>query len=217
MSESDGLVKLTEYLKQTKRQAEAAIDILNEKLAEANEENRMLMQVVAKLEAERDQFKAYAEQLKSENSTKWRLQERDDWKSLVDSVQKDRSRLQDQCNQLEIELDEYKEENRVLMEQINEFQRLEAERSTTQALPSPQEGQQLSTPERNGRHNGARAFSVDDSTTDELTPFTSPILDRQGNEISFASTEPKVITRQLKLELKKANTQVSNQFFLQGE
>lgn len=207
MSESDGLKKLTEYLKQTKRQAEAAIDILNAKLAEAGEENNLLMQAIAQLEAERDHYKQQVEQLKSENSTKWKLQERDDWKSLVDSVQRDRSRLQDQCSQLEIELEEYKEENQMLTEQLNEFRRIEAETAALQPPPSPDDVQ-VSTPERNNRTNGMKTFSFDEGTTDEPTPFTSPVLDRQGNEIVFPNS-PKSITRTLKSELKKANSQVS--------
>jgi hypothetical protein len=59
---------------------------------------------------QRDYYKSYAEQLKVENSKKWRLQERDDWKALVDSVQRDRSRLQDECNTLEAELQTSQEE-----------------------------------------------------------------------------------------------------------
>jgi len=46
------------------------------------------------------------EQLKIENSRKWRLQERDDWKALVDSVQKDRDRLHDECIRLETSLNQ---------------------------------------------------------------------------------------------------------------
>ena len=46
------------------------------------------------------------EQLKSENSRKWRLQERDDWKSLVDSVQADRARLQEETMRLNLQLED---------------------------------------------------------------------------------------------------------------
>jgi hypothetical protein len=53
---------------------------------------------------QRDYYKNFAEQLQLENSKKWRLQERDDWKALVDSVQKDRIRLQEECNKMEREL-----------------------------------------------------------------------------------------------------------------
>lgn len=106
MSESEGLQKLTAYLSQTRRQAEAAIDALNEQIVELKKDNEVCMQVVETLEAERDHFKNLAEQLKQENTTKYRLQERDDWKSLIDSVQKDRSRLQEECNQLESKIED---------------------------------------------------------------------------------------------------------------
>mmetsp|Transcript_395 Transcript_395/g.740 ORF Transcript_395/g.740 Transcript_395/m.740 type:complete len:371 (-) Transcript_395:81-1193(-) len=104
MSESDGLIKLTKFLNQTKRQAEQAIDCLNEKIAELEKQNEIERQKYEKCADERDYYRNYAEQLRLENSKKWRLQERDDWKALVDSVQKDRQRLQDECNALEHEL-----------------------------------------------------------------------------------------------------------------
>jgi regulator of replication initiation timing len=48
MSSADGLQKLTEYLNQTRRQAEAAIDVLNKRIFELQESNDEL-----KLEADR--------------------------------------------------------------------------------------------------------------------------------------------------------------------
>jgi hypothetical protein len=92
-SESAGLAKLTEYLNQTRKQAELSIDILNKKISELEVENE-------RLSGEKDYFHSLTLQLKIENSKKWRLQERDDWKSLVDSIQIDRSRLQNVCNNL---------------------------------------------------------------------------------------------------------------------
>lgn len=50
-------------------------------------------------------YKRCSEQLQMENSKKWRLNERDDWKSLVESVQADRSRLQDEVARLQLQLD----------------------------------------------------------------------------------------------------------------
>lgn len=97
MSERDGLKKLIEFLNQTRNQAEQAVDCLNVRINELEQERDAVL-------GERDYYKNYAEQLRLENSKKWRLQERDDWKALVDSVQKDRSRLQDECHQLEEEL-----------------------------------------------------------------------------------------------------------------
>lgn len=96
MSESAGLAKLTEYLNQTRKQAELSIDILNKKISELENENE-------RLSGEKDYFHSLTLQLKIENSKKWRLQERDDWKSLVDSIQIDRTRLQNVCNNLGVE------------------------------------------------------------------------------------------------------------------
>ena len=112
MSESDGLSKLAEYLNQTRRQAEQSIDILNSKISELVNESEAIS-------SERDYFRNYSEQLKLENSQKWRLQERDDWKSLVESVQTDRGRLQENCNRLEIELEEAKAGVKILEKEIN--------------------------------------------------------------------------------------------------
>ena len=112
MSESDGLSKLAEYLNQTRRQAEQSIDILNAKISELANESEAIS-------SERDYFRNYSEQLKLENSQKWRLQERDDWKSLVESVQTDRGRLQENCIRLEIELEEAKAGVKILEEEIN--------------------------------------------------------------------------------------------------
>lgn len=114
MSEQDGLAKLTAYLQQTRKQAEQSIDLLNTKIASLVDENDAVT-------AERDHFRNYSQQLKLENSQKWRLQERDDWKSLVDSVQIDRGRLQDTCNRLEIELEEARANVKILEEEINMF------------------------------------------------------------------------------------------------
>lgn len=118
MSESEGLLKLTEYLTQTRRQAEQSIDILNTKITELVNESETIS-------SERDYFRQYSEQLKLENSKKWRLQERDDWKSLVESVQTDRGRLQEDCSKLEGELEEARAEVKVLEEEINLFLRNE--------------------------------------------------------------------------------------------
>jgi hypothetical protein len=62
--------------------------------------------------------KRWAEQLQLENSQKYRLNERDDWKSLVESVQADRGRLQEECMRLEVELDAHKLEVATLQKEI---------------------------------------------------------------------------------------------------
>lgn len=50
MAEGDGLHRLTEYLNQTRRQAEMAIDVLNRKVEEMKEENATCMKMIEKLE-----------------------------------------------------------------------------------------------------------------------------------------------------------------------
>ena len=120
MSQKDGLAKLTEYLNQTRRQAETSIDVLNDKINELNQDNEKLM-------GEKEYYRQYSEQLKLENSKKWRLQERDDWKSLVDSVQHDRSRLQEECARLEAELEQSRAEVMVLEEEIGVMHEVVAE------------------------------------------------------------------------------------------
>jgi chromosome segregation ATPase len=112
MSEKEGLAKLAAYLQQTRKQAELSIDILNTRILSLENESEAIS-------SERDYFRNYSEQLKLENSKKWRLHERDDWKSLVDSVQVDRARLQENCDNLEIELEEAKAGVKILEEEIN--------------------------------------------------------------------------------------------------
>lgn len=112
MSEKEGLAKLAAYLQQTRKQAELSIDILNTRILSLENESEAIS-------SERDYFRNYSEQLKLENSKKWRLHERDDWKSLVDSVQVDRARLQENCDNLEIELEEARAGVKILEEEIN--------------------------------------------------------------------------------------------------
>jgi chromosome segregation ATPase len=112
MSEQEGLAKLAAYLQQTRKQAELSIDILNTRILSLENESEAIS-------SERDYFRNYSEQLKLENSKKWRLHERDDWKSLVESVQVDRARLQESCDNLEIELEEARAGVKILEEEIN--------------------------------------------------------------------------------------------------
>ena len=126
ISESEGLRKLTEFLNQTRRQAETAIDALNAQV-------KQLTQDCDKYRDECIYYKRCCEQLQQENSKKYRLHERDDWKSLVDSIQKDRNRLQDECLKLELEKDQFKNEIAVLQDQLRIYQQnsAEAEPSTS--------------------------------------------------------------------------------------
>jgi DNA repair exonuclease SbcCD ATPase subunit len=209
MAESDGLKKLTEYLNQTRRQAEGAIDVLNEKISELENENNILVKMVDRLEGERDHFKEYSEKLKNEHAIKWKLQERDEWRSLVDSVQKDRSRLQDLCNNLELELEQSKEETELLRNE--NAQLIEQHQQYTQQAQQKSTELSLATPEKR-RSNSVdlRIACEEHDTTDESTsPQNSPIFDRSGKEMTYLQAEtPRVIARTLKAELKRAHTQV---------
>ena len=210
MSESDGLHKLTAYLNQTRRQAEAAIDALNVRIFELQAQNEQLVQQYDMLEKEKEQFKALSEQLKQVGTTKQRLQERDDWKSLIDSVQKDRARLQDECCNLESELEIAKCE---ILELRVELERRLSEREETTdevldsnsastsspagAIPSPGSSPQ--------RKHAIKCDFEDDFTS----PVVSPLLDKNGQEMDFNfSVAPKIVVRQLKAEIKKLVTQV---------
>ena len=140
ISESEGLRKLTEYLNQTRRQAETAIDALNAQVLQ-------LSQDCDKYRDECVYYKRCCEQLQQENSKKWRLHERDDWKSLVESVQKDRNRLQDECLKLELEKDQIKNEMTVLQEQLRVYQQ------SVMTSPHSNEGGLL-TPVKSSVDNG---------------------------------------------------------------
>ena len=121
ISPSLGLIKLTEYLNQTRRQSEMAIDSLNDKINELTTDNDKALKIIEKYQNERDYYRNYAEQLKLQNNKKWKLQERDDWKSLVESVQNDRSRLQDDCNTLTLLLNDANNRIAILENQLNDY------------------------------------------------------------------------------------------------
>jgi|MDTE01.2.fsa_nt_gb hypothetical protein len=103
-TESEGVARLTAYLQQTKRQTEHSIDVMNQHIEEMQDDLETQKLVSSQLEQERDYFRSLSEQLKLENTKKWRLQERDDWKALLESVQEDRMRLQEECTKMEQQL-----------------------------------------------------------------------------------------------------------------
>mmetsp|Transcript_3881 Transcript_3881/g.5336 ORF Transcript_3881/g.5336 Transcript_3881/m.5336 type:complete len:356 (+) Transcript_3881:16-1083(+) len=186
MSESDGLKKLTEYLNQTRRQAEAAIDALNVKIQEMKDENLTCMKMIEKLERERDHYKDCFEQLKIENSTKWKLRERDDWRSLVESVQKDRNRLQEDYNQLQSELEKAREDIAVLSDELQKQQNL---KNFTERL-------------------SLLEYESDSPDNNNLPPIISPPLSPVGlsQRVNVGLDTPEAsaaAVRQLKNELKK--------------
>ena len=54
---------ILKYLKQTKKQAENAIDVLNTKINELVEENDNNRIIISELEKERDYYRDYCQQL----------------------------------------------------------------------------------------------------------------------------------------------------------
>jgi flagellar biosynthesis chaperone FliJ len=120
----DGLQKLTEYLNQTRRQAELAIDTLNAKIHELENELARAADKLAHSEDERSKLRSQCEQLRLEGSKKYRLQERDDWKSLVESIQKDRGRLADELSLMQTQLDEARAEYAELQAENEELRQI---------------------------------------------------------------------------------------------
>lgn len=203
MAESDGLQKLTAYLNQTRRQAEAAIDVLNDQIAELKHENELYAQLCKKVDEEKEYFRVLSEQLKQEGTTKQRLQERDDWRSLIDSVQKDRARLQEQCCALESAVES---SNQEIQDLRAELERMKREQSTAHAS----NGQRSANASPNSRaQRPALSILCDEDGESLASPILSPILDRNGNEVSINfSDTPQNVARQLRLDLKKAYAQV---------
>jgi hypothetical protein len=231
MSESDGLHKLTAYLNQTRRQAEAAVDALNIQIKERENKNEKYELLCLKLEEDKNYYKNLCEQLKLEGTTKHRLQERDDWKALIDSVQKERSRLQEHCTFLESELDSAKAE---ILELQGDLTRIYNEaqqggsvmrtisRSDSRTTSVDTDESNLQTPPKRGSVNAhnmiddrlSMSLDAEDGdfapTSQASSPMLmSPFVDANGRVIADSSSmPPKALAKQLKYELKKAHSQV---------
>lgn len=235
--EKEGLPKLVEYLNQTRRQAENAIDSLNVKVTELQSENDTCLSMITKLESERDHFKKLSEQLKAENSTKWKLQERDEWKALVDSVQKDRSRLQEECTSLENEVEECHSDIQWLQDEIKRYayeneqlimtiERNDAANNTNGELRMAEiddnEGRSshLNSPQpsHHGSRSGTPSFLPPPSSPGDrrasgnygsLTPISSPEHTAIGqSQQQMLSTPNTSAINQLKHELRRTQSQV---------
>lgn len=210
MSESDGLQKLTAYLNQTRRQAEAAVDALNVQIASLRQENEAYEAICKELEEEKEVYRNQVEQLKQEGTMKHRLQERDDWRSLIDSVQKDRSRLQEECNTLETALEMAREEIAALQEELETFKNV---RQDADPCEEEEPFSRTSSPGIRSQRGSATMGSGSAEETNGIS-MLSPIFDRNGNEVSINFSEtPRNIVGQLKLELKKAYAQVSSIYY----
>ena len=83
---SEGVRVLTEHLKRHKAEATERISVLETEAVALKQTNDALRQQLQTCLDELDFRHGQIEQLKLENTRKWRIEERNDWKSLVDSV-----------------------------------------------------------------------------------------------------------------------------------
>jgi len=85
---SEGVRVLTEHLKRHKAEATERISVLETEAVALKQTNDALRQQLQTCLDELDFRHGQIEQLKLENTRKWRIEERNDWKSLVDSVRR---------------------------------------------------------------------------------------------------------------------------------
>lgn len=222
MSESDGLAKLTEFLKQTRRQAELAIDNLNSQIQILTRENDELKGSITQIQHEKSEYKRLFEQLKQETSGKWKFKERDDWKCLVDNIQQDRTRLQEENNQLNAllsttskqveelkteiqklysEKDELEEANRMLLAEVEE---LKSSGERPKIIIDTNE-------DENDVNRDSFPESKEGRMSDELKLVLSPIVDESTGRRLFSfdtSVSPHSLAKRLKEELRRTHSQV---------
>ncbi len=202
MSESEGLAKLTEYLRQTRRQAEVAIDNLNGQITTLVQENEKLTNIIINLQHERDHFKGQLETLQQFNSNKAIFKERDDWRALVDSIQADRSRLQEENIALHQTLTKTNESITELKRQI---EYLEEEKMHMSSQVEELESKfNISSDVTTNSNPSSPSRQLEQSTQFLLSPVTV----RNGQQLQFFADSPRSIARQLKFELRKAYEQV---------
>ncbi len=202
MSESEGLAKLTEYLRQTRRQAEVAIDNLNGQITTLVQENEKLTNIIINLQHERDHFKGQLETLQQFNSNKAIFKERDDWRALVDSIQADRSRLQEENIALHQSLTKTNESITELKRQIEYFE--EEKIHLLSQVEELESKFNISSDVTTGSNPSSPSRHIDQSTQFLLSPVTV----RNGQQLQFFADSPRSIARQLKFELRKAYEQV---------
>lgn len=125
-------------------------------------------------------MKGVAEQLKLENTTKWKLQERDDWRALSDSLRADRNRLL--------------QENEELHRKINEYQRKEEENSTDNESTAP------SSPgnEHVAVTEGRKSPLLIDASMKSIHPISSPSNISVERIISNGPNDAHYLTEQLR-------------------
>lgn len=95
-----GVRLLAEHLAQTKLQHEEVTYKLKLQIVSCTDENERLRATLSAHDNEVQEWKAKCAQMEIENTKKWRIQERADWKSLVSALQADRRRLEDEVAEL---------------------------------------------------------------------------------------------------------------------
>jgi len=103
-----GLEKLTKYIKEVKEESEAKIMELKQMIIALEAENQILKKQTDEYEKELETAWGMVQQLKTENARKWRVEEREDWKALVSSIQEDRKSLQEDNERLLLLTDQLK-------------------------------------------------------------------------------------------------------------
>jgi prefoldin subunit 5 len=207
MSESEGLARLTEYLKQTRRQAEIAIDNLTSQVNKLTIENDELRQSVQRLEYEKKELRDLIDQIKKDGTVKSKFKERDEWRNLVDNMQQDRTRLQEENNEL----------SSILANASQQIEELKAELSKVlyEKAELEQRGQHVGSPSKlksetlsPKSYDIGSLFYEDNAKTD--IPSPSPMIDRSsgGSMFTFDSSSPQTTARTLRDELSRTLSQV---------
>jgi hypothetical protein len=207
MSESEGLARLTEYLKQTRRQAEIAVDNLTNQVNTLNVENDELRRSVQRLEYEKKELRDLVDQIKKDGTVKSKFKERDEWRSLVDSMQQDRTRLQEENNEL----------SSILANASQQIEELKAELSKVlyEKAELEQRSQQLGSPSKlKSETLSPKSYDIGslffEDNTKTAMPSLSPIIDKStgGSIFTFDSSSLQTTARTLRDELSRTLSQV---------
>ena len=88
------MVLLGRHLAATKLEAAEKENNLKQEIKLLQQDNEKLLRYIEGQREKVEHLQSENYQLKLENSKKWRVQERDDWRSLVTAVQEDRCVVQ---------------------------------------------------------------------------------------------------------------------------
>lgn len=97
---------LIDYLSKFKQHANASFQRLEDRNAHLERENQVLKLQLQQCLDKLDEKHGELEQLKMKNARKQRVDERNDWKGLVETVQRDRTILQEENDHLEAQVQE---------------------------------------------------------------------------------------------------------------